>query len=108
MSGGSSSHPYSNMVRSFLEITLGSNVAREGPCFFKATEKEGLQGGKYDKNEVGQPQHIHDPGIQQEPQQIYTIYQRYSDTTDGKVQWCPLEELLRNNINALFLVRFHH
>jgi hypothetical protein len=46
---------------------LGSNVAREVPCLFKITEKEGLQGGKYDKNEVGQPQHVHDPGIQQEP-----------------------------------------
>jgi hypothetical protein len=33
---------------------LGSTVVREVPCFFKAIEKEGLQGGKGDKNEVGQ------------------------------------------------------
>jgi hypothetical protein len=33
----------------------------------KAIEKERLQGGEGDKNKVGQPQHIHDPGIQQEP-----------------------------------------
>jgi len=46
---------------------LGSTVVREVPYFFKAIEKEGLQGGKGDKNEVGQPQHIHAPGIQQEP-----------------------------------------
>jgi len=29
-------------------------------------EKEGLQGGKGVNNEDGRPQHIHDPGIQQE------------------------------------------
>ena len=46
---------------------LGSNVVREGQCFFKTIEKEGLQGGKGDEHEVDQPQHIHDPGIQQEP-----------------------------------------
>src|SRR5262249_27056241 len=45
----------------------GSNVVQEGPCFFKTIEKEGLQGGKGDENEAGQPQHIHDPGIPQEP-----------------------------------------
>ena len=46
---------------------FGSNVVREGQCFFKTIEKEGLQGGKGDEHEVGQPQHLHDPGIQQEP-----------------------------------------
>jgi len=49
---------------------LGSNVVREVECFFKAIEKEGLQGEKGDKKEVGQPQQIHDPGIQQEPKSI--------------------------------------
>jgi hypothetical protein len=34
---------------------------------FKAIEKERLQGGKGDNKEIGRPQHIHDPGIQQEP-----------------------------------------
>ena len=46
---------------------LGSNVVREVQCLFKATEKEGLQGGKGDNNAGGRPRHIHDPGIQQEP-----------------------------------------
>ena len=46
---------------------LGSNVVREVQCLFKAIEKEGLQGGKGDNNEVGRPRQIHDPGIQQEP-----------------------------------------
>ena len=46
---------------------FGSNVVREVPSFFQAIEKEGLQGGKGNKHEVEQPQHIHDPGIQQEP-----------------------------------------
>ena len=43
---------------------LSSNVVREGHCLFKTIEKEGLQGGKGDKHEVEQPQHIHDPRIQ--------------------------------------------
>src|SRR5215467_15231734 len=46
---------------------LSSNVVREVQCFFKVIEKQWLQGRKGDKNEVGQPQHIHAPGIQQEP-----------------------------------------
>ena len=52
----------------FLEAgVFGSNVVREVPYFFQAIAKEALQGGKGDKHEVEQPQHIHDPGIQQEP-----------------------------------------
>ena len=34
----------------------------------KAIAKEGLQGGKGDNRWVGRHRHIHDPGIQQEPQ----------------------------------------
>ena len=52
----------------FLDTgVFGSNVVREVPCFFQAMAQEGLQGGKDDKYEIGQSQHIHDPGIQQEP-----------------------------------------
>src|SRR5262252_8944568 len=36
----------------------------------KAIEKEGLQRGNGDNNEVGRHRHIHDPGIQQEPSSI--------------------------------------
>jgi len=50
---------------------FGSNVVREVPCFFQAMAKEGRQGGQGDKHEVGQPQPIHDPGIQQEPCVIF-------------------------------------
>jgi hypothetical protein len=46
---------------------FGSTVVREVPYFSKAIAQEGLQGGKGGKHEVEQPQHIHDPGIQQEP-----------------------------------------
>ena len=46
---------------------LGSNVLREAQLLFKAIEKEGLQGGEQDKIRVGRYQHVHDPGIQQEP-----------------------------------------
>ena len=52
---------------------LGSNVDQEVQSFFKAIEKEGLQGGKGGKNEVGEPQHIHAPGIQQEPDRKFGI-----------------------------------
>src|SRR5215831_4824748 len=34
----------------------------------KAIEKEGLQGGQGDNNWVVRHRHIHDPGIQQEPE----------------------------------------
>ena len=33
-------------------------------------QKEGLQGGKEDKHEVGAPQHIHDPGIHHAPSML--------------------------------------
>ena len=46
---------------------LGSNVVQEASCLSQAIEKEGLQGGKGVNNEDGRPQHMHDPGIQQEP-----------------------------------------
>jgi len=39
-------------------------------------------------------------------QQICAVYQRHSDTTYGKVPCCQSEELLRQNINSLFLLRF--
>jgi hypothetical protein len=39
-------------------------------------------------------------------QQIYTVYQRHNDITHGKGQGCQLEELLRESINSLFLLRF--
>jgi hypothetical protein len=52
---------------------LGSNVVREGQCLVKAIEKEGLQGGQGDNNWVVRHRHIHDPGIQQEPESITWI-----------------------------------
>ena len=42
-------------------------VVREAQLIFKAIEKEGLQGGKYNKSRGVRHRHIHDPGIQQEP-----------------------------------------
>jgi hypothetical protein len=39
-------------------------------------------------------------------QQIYTVYQRYSDISHNKVQGYQLAELLRESINSLFLLRF--
>jgi hypothetical protein len=49
---------------------LGSNVVQEASRLSQAIEKEGLQGGKGVNNEDGRPQHMHDPGIQQEPRTI--------------------------------------
>jgi hypothetical protein len=47
--------------------SLAPTLSEEVQYLFKAIEKEGLQGGKGDNNEVGRPRQIHDPGIQQEP-----------------------------------------
>ena len=47
---------------------LCSNVVREASLILKAIEKEGLQGGEGDKSRVVRHRHIHDPGIQQEPE----------------------------------------
>jgi hypothetical protein len=49
---------------------LCSRVVRESPFIFKAIEKAGLQGREDDKSRVVRHRLIHDPGIQQEPQDI--------------------------------------
>jgi len=46
---------------------LCSRVAREASLIFEAIEKSGLHGGEPGKSRVVRHQHIHDPGIQQEP-----------------------------------------
>jgi hypothetical protein len=52
---------------------LCSRVVQEAQLIFKAIEKEGLQGGEHDKSRVGRHRHIHDPGIQQEPDEIVVL-----------------------------------
>src|SRR4030095_6062536 len=49
---------------------LCSRVVREAQRIFKAIEKEVLQGGEHDKIRGGRHRHVHDPGIQQEPEAI--------------------------------------
>ena len=46
---------------------LCSHVARQAELIFEAIEKSGLHGGEPGKSRVVRHQHIHDPGIQQEP-----------------------------------------
>ena len=46
---------------------LCSHVARQAELIFEAIEKSGLHGGEPGKSRVVGHQHIHDPGIQQEP-----------------------------------------
>jgi hypothetical protein len=59
-----------------------ANGVRAVPCFFQAMAQEGLQGGKGDTHEVAQPQHIHDPGIQQELSPL----SHYFNTSEGLLQ----------------------
>jgi len=75
---------------------FGSNVVREGQCFFKTIEKEGLQGGKGDEHEVEQPQHIHDPGIQQEPLDLCNkaVIERCGALHNFRVRWTPWQPLV--------------
>ena len=47
---------------------LRSRVVREGYLIFKTIEKQGIQGRAHDKSRVVRHRHLHDPGIQQEPQ----------------------------------------
>jgi hypothetical protein len=49
---------------------LCSHLVRASQLILKAIENEGLYEGERDKSRGGRPRHIHDPGIQQEPQTI--------------------------------------
>jgi hypothetical protein len=77
---------------------LGSNVVQEASCLSQAIEKEGLQGGKGVNNEDGRPQHMHDPGIQQEPNHLTTVradhhsIQSQHETLAGKLSQVGPEE----------------
>ena len=52
------------------------HVVRQAALIFEAIEKSGLHGGEPGKSRVVRHQHIHDPGIQQEPSSLLTAILR--------------------------------
>jgi len=50
-----------------ISVLFCFHVVRQAALIFEAIEKSGLHGGEPGKSRVVRHQHIHDPGIQQEP-----------------------------------------
>jgi hypothetical protein len=57
---------HKNSCSSWMPGSSAPTLSEKCPTFSMPLKKEGLQGGKGDKHEAEQSQHIHDPGIQQE------------------------------------------
>jgi hypothetical protein len=63
---------------------LCSRVARQAGLIFEAIEKSGLHGREPGKSRVVRHQHIHDPGIQQEPPGLSEVAQ----AANGQLHVC--------------------